>query len=116
MTAEQPKTDAELVVLGGYAPTIALNPQKVTHSQGYKQALEDLGFTVNNAQKVVTEILLNPEERSDTRLNAAKEVFKVHGAYAPEKSTSTNVNVNVDMTPEDKASLLSLLNDKGGTH
>ena len=64
---------------------------------GVQEALVAKGFTLENAKLVVSEILLNPEEKARDRLTAADMTIKVHGGYAPEKK----LNVNMDMSIED---------------
>lgn len=69
---------------------------KIIQSEGVQEALEEYGFTEDNAKKVVSEIMLDSKQKGDTRINAAKEVFKVRGSYAPEKSTALNLNIGLN--------------------
>ncbi len=89
---DEPKTGGEIVESSGYGVSMKKNPQVVLNSDGVKEELEILGFTEHNAKTVVTEILLNTKIKPETRINAAKEVFKVHGSYAPDKSVNININ------------------------
>ena len=89
------KNKGELVELGGYSKTVAIaKPQAIIDQKGVQEELAIAGFTEKNAKTVVSEILLNKKVKPDTRLNAAKEVFKVEGSYAPEKSQTLRVNIN----------------------
>lgn len=96
----KPLTAGEIVESSGYGPSMKKNPQVVINSQGVKEALEEYGFTEDNAKKVVAKILLNDDTEPNARLKAADQVFKVHGSYAPEKSV--NLNVEVEASPEVK--------------
>ena len=74
---------------------ISKQPSRVLKSEGVLEALEEYGFTEDNAKKVVSEILLNKEADDGHRLKAASEVFKVQGSYAPEKSLTVNIEVPI---------------------
>jgi hypothetical protein len=100
---DTPLTGGEIVENSGYGESMKLYPKRVIDTEGVTQALAEYGFTEDNAKRVVTDILLNEDERAETRLKASDMVFKVHGTYAPEKSTA--VNVNVDARLEDKDGL-----------
>lgn len=97
VSLDNPKTGGEIVESSGYGVSMKKNPQVVLESDGVKEALDDYGFNENNAKQVVAEILLDRRVKPDTRINASKEVFKVHGTYAPEKKTSTTLNVEVKL-------------------
>jgi len=60
--------------------------------------------------------LLNKMTGGEIDVNAVKYglemAYKIKGTYAPDRSVNTTLNVNVDMDEQEKASLLSLLNDK----
>lgn len=94
-TLDNPKTGGEIVESSGYGVSMKKNPQVILNSDGVKEVLEESGFTEDNAKMVVTEILLNKKVKPDTRINAAKEVFKVQGSYAPEKSVNLNIEVPI---------------------
>lgn len=72
----------------------------VLGTEGVQEALEELGFTEDNAKSVVTKIMLNEKVNPSDRLKATDQVFKVRGSYAPEKSL--NINVEVDPDTEKK--------------
>lgn len=91
---EKPLTKQELVVSSGYTPVQAkAKMHEITESKGVKDELKALGFTEENAMKVVTEIMLNTKAKHDHRLKATDQVFKVHGTYAPTKSIVANLDV-----------------------
>lgn len=90
----------------GYGTGLQHNPQRVLNSEGFKSALEEMGFTQDNAQRVVAEILLDGEKGASDRLKAADMIFKFFGSYAPEKSQ--NVNVNIKANPKDMTKYESL--------
>lgn len=87
-------TAKEILVDVGYGTGLQNQPNRVLQSVGTIVALEELGFTEENAKNVVSHILKDETARHGDRLKAADMVFKVHGTYAAEK----NVNINVDAT------------------
>lgn len=93
-TLDKKLSDGEIVANSGYGPSMQKNPGVVLNSAGVKEALADYGFNPDNAKQVVAEILLDSETDKNTRLNAAKEVFKVFGEYAPEKKIVGSFNLN----------------------
>lgn len=94
---DNPPTSGEILENIGYSEGIVKNPKVVMESEGVKEALRELGFNEDNAKKVVGDILDDKEIEPNTRINAAREIFKVHGSYAAEK----HVNVNVEATPSE---------------
>jgi len=93
--AEKPLNKQELVASVGYSELSAdKKATEIIESIGTQEALADFGFTEDNAKMVVAEILLDPETDKNTRINAAKEVFKVQGSYAPEKKLVGSFNLN----------------------
>jgi hypothetical protein len=105
-TLDKPLTGGQMLEKVSYSPGIQKQPSRILESDGVREALTEYGFSEDNAKRVVSEILLNEEERAETRLNAAKEVFKVHGTYAAEKSTTFNLNVEADITDKTELDLL----------
>lgn len=98
----KPKTKKELVVSSGYSEMSAESSAHfIIEQKGVQEALEEFGFTEDNAKKVVAEILLSDKTQASDRLRAASEVFKVKGSYAPEKTINANMNVSIDI--EEKA-------------
>lgn len=95
-TLDKPMNRADMLVSVGYSENTAIGkPKEIFDGEGVHEALAEFGFTETNAKSVVAEILLNPDEDANVRLNAAKEVFKVRGSYAAEKTMA----LNVDLTP-----------------
>lgn len=83
----------ELLVSIGYAESTAKHEGTfILNEVGTIKALAELGFTADNAKGVVASILLDKRKKDDTRLKAAEQIFKVTGAYAPEKSININLN------------------------
>lgn len=83
----------------GYSHNLVKQPGRVIESEGVKEALNEYGFSEDNAKRVVAEILLKKEAADKDRLKAAEQVFKVHGSYAPEKSITAHVELK-EHTPE----------------
>lgn len=100
---DKPLTNGEIVEASGYGPSMKKNPQVVINSDGVQEALADAGFTEDNAKRVVSEILLNENVSPGHRLDAAKEVFKVRGSYAPEKSVTMNIPIPIDDLSKDNS-------------
>ena len=74
----------DLLVSVGYAiNTAEVKATEIIEQKGVQEELESLGFDFESAKKVVTSILKKGKE--ENRLKAAQEIFKVTGAYAPEK-------------------------------
>lgn len=69
---------------------------EILESKGTLEELNNLGFTEEGAKGVVQEILYDVLVDKNIRLNAAKEVFKIFGTYAAEKSFNMTVNTSVE--------------------
>ncbi len=95
-TLDKPLNGAQIVEKSSYSKAVQIKPGQVLNSTGVKEELEVLGFTPDNAKKVVSEILNNIEVEPNARLKAADMTFKVHGTYAPEKSVTLNIEAKVD--------------------
>ena len=94
-TVDKPLNAVQMLEKVGYSKNMAEARSKdVLESEGVREALNDFGFNENNAKRVVAEILLDTKVDPGNRLRASQEVFKVHGSYAPEKSTAINLNLN----------------------
>jgi len=110
---DEPLNGGQIVENSGYGVSMKKNPQVVLNSEGVKEALEDYGFSENNAKMVVAEILLDPEKDSNARLKATDQVFKVLGSYAPDKNININMNVKtIDPTDETILNSLKVIQDK----
>lgn len=98
---KKPLNKKELVISSGYgAVTADRHAPEVIEQKGVQEELEILGFTIENAKKVVSEILLDENNDPNARLKAADQVFKVHGAYAPVKTVNANVALDAADDPE----------------
>lgn len=84
------KTDAEIVRAAGYAQSVEQVPDKVLNTSGVIEALDELGFTSENAKKVVQKILNSEEAEHRDRLKAADMVFKVKGDYVADQNAKEN--------------------------
>lgn len=90
------KNSGDIVIHAGYAASVQEVPHKVLNTSGVDIALEELGFSPENAKKVVSSIMNNDKAKHVDRLKASDMVFKVHGTYAEQRSI--NVNVDIDAT------------------
>lgn len=84
-TLDKPLNGGQMLAKVGYAKSMhRAKVNDVLESEGVKEELAKSGFTEYNAKKVVSEIMLNEKEKSDTRLKATDQIFKVHGSYKNE--------------------------------
>lgn len=95
---DKPLTGGEIVEASGYGVSMSKNPQVILESDGVKDALEEYGFSVDNADKVVAKIL--HEGKDENKLKASDQIYKRLGGYAPEKNV--NVNLEISTAPEIK--------------
>lgn len=87
---DKPLNKGEMLAKVGYAQnTIEAKPGDIIESIGVQEELEILGFTEENAKKVVQQLMLDEGQDGGVRLKAADMVFKVKGTYAPEKKDLT---------------------------
>jgi hypothetical protein len=110
--SDEPKPAGQLLENVGYSEHLAKQPGRVLQADGVQEELEKLGFTENNAKKVVAQILNNEEVEPNSRLKAADMTFKIHGSYAPEKSQSINLNVNATVGDEKSKALVEEFESK----
>ena len=90
-------TGKEVLKSANYAESVVnTHSTKIINSEGVQEALEDYGFTEDNAKKVVAKILLSENTEPNARIRAAQEVFKVRGSYAPDKSVNLNLDISQD--------------------
>lgn len=98
---KRPKNKKELVVSSGYGEVTAdKHASEVIEQKGVQDALEDRGFSIENAKRVVKQILNNEKVEPNARLKASDQMFKVLGGYAPEKSI--NVNLHGEIMPDEE--------------
>ena len=106
MASDKPKSKIELAVSSGYALSTAEGGVKdIVEQKGVQEALVVRGFTVENAKRVVSDLMLDEQQDGNVRLKAADMTFKVHGSYAPEKQEVKSVNVDVSVTSEEALKL-----------
>lgn len=114
---KKPLNKRELLVSTGYNEITAESiPDRIIKQKGVQEALEDLGFTEENAMKVVKSIMLNEKVDTNARLKATDQVFKVKGTYAPEKKINANMNVNIDIEEKANEAITRFLNGDTGNY
>lgn len=99
LQSPRPVSTGQVLKSVGYGTGLQNQPKRVLESDGVREELAIMGFDVDTARTVVSEILRSKYEEGPTRLKAADMVFKSFGAYAPEKHT--NVNLNIAAEPGD---------------
>ena len=77
-------TGGELLKSVDYGTGLQRSPGRVLDSAGVREALKDLGFTVDGADSVVQKIMYK-SKREDMKLRAADMVYKRLGAYEDTK-------------------------------
>lgn len=75
-----PESGGDIVESSGYGKSMRLFPGRILESKGVKEELRRLGFSVEAADQVIWQ-LLHRGKREETRLLAAREVYKRMGAY-----------------------------------
>lgn len=91
----KPKNKQDLLISVGYAEKTAdRRAAGVIASKGTQEELQKLGFSSDNAKRVVGEILNKELAEDKDRLKAAELIFKVNSDFAAEK----HLNVNVQTT------------------
>lgn len=100
--SDSPRSKGELVESVGYSKQSSLKkPGEIISSKGTQLALKALGFHEDAAKEVVQEILHNEANEPMERLAAAREVFKVMGSYAAEKSFNLTATASVEELREE---------------
>ncbi len=100
MRAKKPRNKKELLVASGYSEiTAKASPNIIMEQKGVVDELEILGFSVQRAKEVLAGILNAPSiyemVTPENQIRAAQEVFKVFGAYAPDKHMTVNIDIEV---------------------
>ncbi len=90
---DKPLNGGQMLEKVGYSQNLVKQPGRVLESEGVKEALNDYGFNVDNAKKVVSEIMLNEKEKSEARLKATDQVFKVHKSYEDDDGGKKTFNI-----------------------
>ena len=97
--AREIPTKKELMIKSGYSEINAdKHTKEVFSGKGFEEALVENGFTEENAKSVIQEILLDKRKKDSVRMDAAREIFKVFGTYAPEKKAI--VTQHIQSNPE----------------
>ncbi len=101
---DKPLNGGEMLEKVGYSKSMqTAKVNDVLGSEGVKEELENMGFTEENAKKVVAEIMNDPTKDPSSRLRATDQVFKVRGSYAPEKKElSGSIDTKVPAEDLDK--------------
>lgn len=95
---KKPLNKKDLLVSVGYTQTVAeTKPQEIIDQKGVKEALEDYGFSVDNAKKVVSEIMLDSKQKAEARLRATDQVFKVNHVYEEGSGGARPIIINMPM-------------------
>lgn len=105
---KKPLNKTKLLVESGYSVVSAkASATMLIDKPGVQEELANLGFTTEGAKGVVETIMYDKRVKPETRINAAKEVFKVTGGYAPVTSVTAHIDIEV---PERIKALASKLN------
>lgn len=115
-TLDNPLNDGEIVEKSRYSKSMKIKPSLVIKSKGVQEELKVLGFDETSAKEVVSEIMLNRKVKPEARLKATDQVFKVVGAYAPEKSVNLNISIPNEARIKSKEAIKQLLNDSSGNN
>lgn len=113
---DKPLNGGQMLAKVGYSRSMqTAKVNDVLESEGVLEALNDYGFNVENAKKVVGAIL-ETGENDNVKLKAADMIMKVHGAYAPEKVVNMNYNTDTNSPAllAAEQAYLSNLNDTPG--
>lgn len=106
----KPLNKQDLVVSSGYSPATADgHSAQMLNAKGVQKELKSLGFTEENARKVVGELLDSPTVWPRDKLTAARMIFEVEGSFAPSK----HLNVNVDVAELQEAIASQLRSFRG---
>lgn len=80
--ANKRRNKTELLESVGYAESTARTEQKrVLESKGVQYELKKRGFTIENAQKVISEIMLDENQEARDRLKGAELTLKAHHVF-----------------------------------
>lgn len=93
MKAKKPQNKMELVASVGYSALSAEKKSKeIIESKGVQEELKVMGFSAENAKRVIAEVMDKEYAEDKDRLKAAELTLKVTGDFAAEKSVNVNVN------------------------
>lgn len=99
-TLDKPLNGGQIVESSRYSKSMVIKPGVVIESEGVQQALADLGFTEENAKRVVASIMLNEKADDSARLKATDQVFKVHGSYEEKPVTLNQMFIDTKSAKE----------------
>ena len=86
--SEENPTGAEILESIGYSKSIAKNPKMIFESEGFKEALKEVGFSLEAADMTVAKILRTGKE--ENKLKASDQIYKRLDGY---KSTGAGNQV-----------------------
>lgn len=98
---DHPATGQELLEKVGYSRHLAKQSGRVLYAAGVTEEVMALGFTVEEADKTVANVLKTAKNDAN-KLGAADRIYKRYGANAPEKTENVNFNVNSNPAEIDK--------------
>lgn len=85
-------TAGEVLKTSDYSEWVQKKPSIVFDSDGFKEALNHLGFSEEAADLTIAKILRTGKE--ENKIKAAQEIYKRQGSYAPEKSIQANTTLD----------------------
>lgn len=83
---KKPVSAGKMLENVGYSKHLVKQPKRVIDSNGVKEELKVLGFTLEAADKVVKSIMDNEDLDPNPRLKASDQMYKRLGGYAPTKT------------------------------
>lgn len=97
---DKPKNAQQLLEDSGYTTTTARASAKVIiQGKGVQKELLELGFSIENAKRVIGAILNSPTifemVTPENQIRAAQEVFKVTGEYAQSEEGNKTLIINI---------------------
>lgn len=112
--SSKPRNKMELVASVGYSTKSSKHKQKeIIQSKGVLNELFLMGFSEDKAKETVGRIVQfgNSDE---VQLSAAKEIFKVHGSYAPDKHEHFGVSIQISAPIAKKYGIESSTGENSG--
>lgn len=89
---DNPQSGGDIVESSGYGSSMRLYPGRILKSKGVKEELKELGFSVEAADQVIWQ-LMHKGRKEETKLNAAREIYKRMGAYEDTKQGASKTLV-----------------------
>lgn len=86
-------TGAQILDFIGYSKAIQKNPKMVFDSDGFKEAMAVLGFSIEAADMAIAKILRTGKE--ENRIRASQEVYKRLGAYTQPDTGNKTLIINI---------------------